>query len=84
MRPFLIFAPLALAACLPVIAQGEPTCVAADYQGLIRTELALLDLPAGLIHRIIPVDSAVTLDFAPDRLNIWLDRDNRVQSVSCG
>ncbi|MFN2259627.1 MAG: I78 family peptidase inhibitor [Parasphingopyxis sp.] len=34
--------------------------------------------------RWIPPDSAVTMDYRPDRLNIEYDRENRVTGIRCG
>ena len=38
---------------------------------------------AGLIRPIAP-GQAVTRDFRADRVNVHIDRDNRITSVSCG
>ena len=31
-----------------------------------------------------PADEAVTRDFRADRVNVHIDRDNRISAVSCG
>ena len=38
---------------------------------------------AGLIRPIAP-GQAVTRDFRADRVNVHIDRDNRITAVSCG
>ena len=38
---------------------------------------------AGLIRPIAP-GQAVTRDFRADRVNVHIDRDNRISAVSCG
>ncbi|CAG8574148.1 4610_t:CDS:2 [Funneliformis caledonium] len=40
------------------------------------------DLPAG--HRVVPPDAMVTMDFKPDRLNVYIDHSSIVTSVKFG
>ena len=75
-------APGAALPALPPVA--EDTCGANDYASLIGSPLAAVTLPADLNDRVIEPDSAVTMDFAPDRLNIYLDEAGTIISLSCG
>ena len=34
--------------------------------------------------RWIPHGAAVTMDYSPDRVNVKLDPQNRIESISCG
>ncbi|MBF9031333.1 hypothetical protein HKCCE3408_13095 [Rhodobacterales bacterium HKCCE3408] len=61
------------------------TCGAGDYRILVGQsgEIArLLELEAPM--RVVGPDTAVTLDFRPDRLNFVLDEDDRIVGVECG
>lgn len=85
MRPILIASLLALAACDGLPGQtAEDACGAAGYQGLVGQPLAAITLPADLDARIIEPDTAVTLDYQPTRLNIYVGEDGLVDRVSCG
>lgn len=60
-------------------------CDAAAYQSLVGQPEAAIDrnrLPQSF--RIICHDCQVTMDYNPNRLNVQLDPQNRVASVSCG
>jgi hypothetical protein len=60
-------------------------CNAADYQYLIGKAEDDIDrdrLPA--TFRIVCADCQVTMDYNPNRLNVQLDANNVVESVSCG
>lgn len=99
MRLSLVLAPLALMACIqtlppqpgPQPLPAENACGAASLQVLVgqpATVLAAMTFPAPT--RIIQPGMAVTMDYAPNRLNIWLG-DGRVlaegqviQRVTCG
>lgn len=91
MRPILIatlFAPLlAVSACnqfpLPPAAEEDP-CGASGYRDLVGQNFAAVTLPADLNARIIGPDTAVTMDFQPERLNIYVGEDGLVDRVSCG
>ena len=91
MRPILLLALLLMTACqafvIPVpiaLGSGDDACGASGYQGLVGEPLAAVTLPADLDARIIEPDSAVTMEFRSDRLNIYVGRDGRVDRVSCG
>ena len=89
---FLFFTALAAA---PALAQDEtPTdpeieledlCGAAGFAGLIGqsgeiARLLELDDPA----RVIAPDTAVTMDFRPDRINFVLNDEDRIERIECG
>ena len=65
-------------------------CNAAPAQSLVgreRTEVSGAEIKrltgAGLL-RWIPHDGVVTMDYREDRVNVRLDRQNRIVSISCG
>lgn len=79
---------LALAACvaapepLPV---DEDACGASGSQNLVGQSadiLAAMTFPIGT--RLIYPDTAVTMDFSPERLNIAVGPTNRIEEVYCG
>ena len=77
---------LSLAAA-PVWANGtdEDLCGASGFQGLVgqSAEIArMLELDQPV--RVIPPNSAVTMDYRPDRINFELDEDDRIAVVRCG
>lgn len=90
---------LVLAGCVPVEAPpvapgpGKPArpappvglCDAPQMQGLVGQDGAVLDslsLPDPV--RIIKPGMAVTMDYAPERMNIQIDRNGLIESVTCG
>jgi hypothetical protein len=86
MRILSLTTALALAA-LPVWANGteEDLCGASGFQGLVgqSAEIArMLELEQTV--RIIPPNSAVTMDYRPDRINFELDEADRIAVVRCG
>jgi hypothetical protein len=68
------------------VTRGRPsTCEAAAHASLVgkaEREIDRSSLPSAF--RIVCHDCQVTQDYAPNRLNIQLDKDNRVASVRCG
>ncbi|CAB4379042.1 hypothetical protein RhiirA5_352030 [Rhizophagus irregularis] len=40
------------------------------------------DLPAG--HRVIPPSALVTMDFKPERLNVYIDTSSTITNVKFG
>ena len=96
MRIALMFAPLVLIACAqpdmdePVdLSAGEPCdpAIFVDYIGREATqELAaeMMGLAGTSLMRWINPDSAVTMDYRPDRLNIHLDGEGRIERANCG
>lgn len=90
MKPAIFLAPLLLlAACVPAeppVVEEPPrdACGAPRYEVLIgqpATVLTDMTFPAGT--RIIQPGSAVTMDFRPDRLNIEIGQNQRVEKVAC-
>jgi hypothetical protein len=78
---------LLLTSCGQTITSGgtEPdTCGKDSYASLIGVQLAATTFPADLNARIIPPDTAVTLDFLAERLNIFTDADGIITRISCG
>lgn len=84
----------ALSACattLPEPLPGNgPSCGAGRVQHFVgkklnpRNDRAISDLSrAGNIRRIAP-NSAVTMDYRTDRLNIYFNENNRITKINCG
>ncbi len=69
---------------------GAGSCDAARAQGLVgrASSQALgaeaLRLTGARTLRWIPEGGIVTMDYREDRLNIHLDRQNRVARIACG
>lgn len=94
MKPLLsLILPLALMACVdPGIAQQVPIdpmpvdqCNAAVFQGLVGQPGSVLNgMRFSIDVRVIQPGMAVTMDFMPDRLNIWLGAGNVIERVTCG
>jgi hypothetical protein len=65
-------------------------CDAAKARPLIgksrapAVESQALKLSGARRVRWIPEGAAVTMDFSPDRLNLYLDRKGRIARVRCG
>lgn len=78
----LVLSGTVLAACEAT--QTEDACGADDYRGLVGHPLAAVTLPADLGARIIGPDTAVTMDFRPERLNIAVDGSGNIERVYCG
>lgn len=76
----------ALAACQEETSTDveDDPCGRATYAGLIGTNIAAVTLPGDLRHRVIPPDTAVTMDFVPERLNILTDAEGMILSLRCG
>ncbi|MDO8883497.1 MAG: I78 family peptidase inhibitor [Pseudotabrizicola sp.] len=75
-----------LAACQPVVSDGPDlaTCGADALQGLVGQPASVLQtMRFGQETRIIRPDMAVTMDYRPDRLNIEIDRAERISRVHC-
>jgi len=93
MKPFLALAlPLALMACVapgidPVPINPVPLeqCNAAALQGLVGQPGSVLNgMRFSIDVRVIQPGMAVTMDFMPNRLNIWLGTGNVIERVTCG
>ncbi|WP_299838347.1 I78 family peptidase inhibitor [uncultured Paracoccus sp.] len=74
--------PLALAACDPAAPAGPLDCDD-SYQSLIGQNIGAVTLPAGLSHRIISPGMAVTEDYNPDRLNVYVDDKGWIARTEC-
>ncbi|WP_265570604.1 I78 family peptidase inhibitor [Sphingomicrobium nitratireducens] len=95
MRIAILTLPLALAACATdgdAIPQ-RGTGAVCDPAGLDRFagQPATSALGAEMIattgagaFRWVPHDSAITMEFRPDRLTVFLDAANRVERANCG
>lgn len=79
-----ILAILTAVAAVPAAAQ-EDSCGASGFQGLVGqsgeiARMLELDQPV----RVIPPNTAVTMDYRPDRINFELDEEDRIAVVRCG
>lgn len=83
---------LAVTACVPVEAPDPGPapgpvnqCGALDLQYLVGAPAAQLDtIRFNKPVRVIYPDTAVTMDYNPDRLNFEIDRTGRIARVICG
>ncbi|RKF16318.1 hypothetical protein D6850_01810 [Roseovarius spongiae] len=91
--PMILTAALFSAACVPESAPrdanltnpGPDACGASAYADTVGTPRADHDFTDGdRPLRIIPPDSAVTMDYRADRLNVDIDEDGIVTRVWCG
>ena len=76
-----------LAACQPVVPESPElsACGAPALQGLVGQPASVLQtMRFGTKTRIIRPDMAVTMDFRAERLNIDIDRAERISRVFCG
>ena len=98
MRALACLLPLALSACIivplpsapdpapqPLPTPVEDACGASGLQGLVGQSATVLQtMKFATTVRIIQPDMAVTMDYSANRLNIWLNRANRIDRVTCG
>lgn len=56
---------------------------AADHYGAKAGEALQAPIPYKL-YRVIPPNSAVTLDYNPERLNVYTDDDGFITKARCG
>lgn len=86
MRHFIAIGALLLSACqMTDVADESEACMAAEIQQYVGQPLSALDrddLPQP--HRIIGPDTAVTMDFRPDRLNVEHDNARIITRIFCG
>ncbi|WP_284260516.1 MULTISPECIES: I78 family peptidase inhibitor [Roseicyclus] len=83
--PTIAAACLVLPWSLPAGANGEDTCGASGFRGLVGQtgEIArLLELDQPM--RVIEPGMAVTMDYRPDRINFELDEEGLIAVVRCG
>jgi hypothetical protein len=89
MPPLILVLALTLAACQPVGAPiadpMAPSCGAEALQPLLGQPLARFTAPpAAKAVRVIGPDTAVTMDFRPDRLNVEHDAQRVITRIYCG
>lgn len=81
----LITAALVATACQSLGALQATTCGADAMQSMVGEPadiLALIDLPSPV--RIIRPGDAVTRDYRVERLNFYIDAEERIERVACG
>ncbi len=90
-RLILLALPIVLQACVepaPPVAPSDPdpdACGAAALQGLVGQDRSVLatmtfDRPV----RVVEHGMAVTMDFSAGRLNFWLTKAGKIETVTCG
>lgn len=78
------------APAVPIRVAPEGACDASGLQDHIghtataESGAILLRESGARTLRWIPPDSAVTMDYRPDRLNVGYDRDMKITRISCG
>lgn len=80
-------AALMLCACLPaqdVSIPGNKTCGAERIAPFVGQSVDLVELPTDHPYRVLPPDSIVTMDYLPERLNIFVTKDNVITELTCG
>ncbi len=88
----LVAFPLFVSACVepgvgPVPDDPVPVdeCGASALQGLVGQSAEILQtMRFGQNVRVIQPGMAVTMDFLPDRLNIWIAEGDVIERVTCG
>ena len=86
----LLCAPLLLSACVtgqvPVPPEDNlASCGADELQYLVGQPGVVLDgMRFSQDVRVIQYGMAVTMDYSATRLNIWLDRRDVIERVTCG
>lgn len=82
-----ILATAALAGCVEPQPDMPPmSCGAEGLQGLVGQRAEVLDsmtFEASAV-RVIRPGQGVTMDYSPSRLNIEIDRSNRIARIHCG
>jgi len=80
---------LLLAACqsptTPTSSQADDECGAQSRQHLVGTPESDLDrstLPE--FNRVLHPNTPATMDYRPDRLNVLVDDNGKIERVSCG
>ena len=81
---------LGLAACMheedtTMAETRDDACGAVTLQSLVGTPVGDFNFDAlDVAVRIIPPNSAVTMDHRPDRLNVETDADGVILRIACG
>ena len=89
MRALALLPLLALAACVEPAPPAEPEpapdlCNATAMQGLVGQPASVLrDMMLRAGTRVINPGDAVTMDFRPDRMNIEIGADGRIEKIAC-
>jgi hypothetical protein len=92
-NPFaaIVMLPLLLAACVtaaPAPAPGQvdlSSCSSDAVQSLVGSNIATVDTrPLAKTVRIIPPNTAVTMDYNPQRLNVETNARGVIVRMSCG
>lgn len=79
-----------LAACaanpeMPAPDGMADTCGAAESQSLIGRNVAAVSFASGANVRVACTTCAVTMDYDPNRMNVFFDQDTgRIERVTCG
>ena len=73
-----------LTACAPAPKTSRQTCDANAYKHLLGQGIETAQFPASLDHRIIYPNTAVTMDYKPERLNIHVTKQGIVEDLRCG
>jgi Peptidase inhibitor I78 family len=87
--PLLLCAPLLAGCVMEPVPMPPPdnlaSCGADDLQYLVGRPGVVLDgMRFSQDVRVIQYGMAVTMDYDPNRLNIWLDRRDVIERVTCG
>ncbi len=81
----LITAALSVSACQALGPVQAATCEAEGLQSMVgepASVLALIDLPSPV--RYIRPGDATTRDYRLERLNFFIDADERIERITCG
>ena len=79
-----------LAACaanpeMPAPDGMADTCGAAESQSLVGRNVAAVSFASDANVRVACTTCAVTMDYDPNRMNVFFDRDTgRIERVTCG
>lgn len=63
--------------------QGPRQCDLSFHSALVGQNYGAITLPAGLPVRVISPGDAVTEDFRPERLNLYVDEKGWIQRIEC-
>jgi Peptidase inhibitor I78 family len=95
MKRMMMMAFLLLSACVPepdprylgppIPAPGVDACGAAELQDMVGEDRRILQtIRFAVPVRIIEPGTAVTQDYSPNRLNIYIGGGGVIESISCG
>ncbi|GEM_PF-2942207 len=60
-------------------------CKANELQYLVgKDRTVLYTMRFGVTVRILESNSIVTMDYSPSRVNIYINKNGKIQSVNCG